>query len=99
MALKERKRSWSWFIQLYLIKGYYSSRQDYENVKNKEVINVVSAMICEIGFTSIISVEFLAAQDDLLCFWGINFRNSTWICFYSGRRQSVHYMSGVAAQR
>lgn len=33
-------------------------------MKNKEVINVVSAMICEIGFTGIISVEFLAAQDD-----------------------------------
>lgn len=62
----------------YLIKGYFSPVQRFENVKDKEFIEKVSAVFREIGYTGIFTIEFLIDKDDKLWFMEINFRNSAW---------------------
>ncbi len=62
----------------YLIRGYYSPYMTvypFEDEKMKESLN---AMLEEIGFEGIFSIEFLIDQDGTYYFSEINFRNSTW---------------------
>lgn len=62
----------------YLIPGYYSPYMDVFNFTNEEMRKSLSAMMEEIGFEGVFSIEFLIDQDDNYWFCEINFRNSTW---------------------
>lgn len=62
----------------YLIPGYYSPYMDVFNFTNEEMRKSLNAMMEEISFEGVFSIEFLIDQDDNYWFCEINFRNSTW---------------------
>ena len=62
----------------YLIPGYYSPYMTVRNFSQPEIGKSLAAMMAEIGFEGIYSIEFLIDQDDTYYFSEINFRNSTW---------------------
>ena len=62
----------------YLIPGYYSPYMTVENFEQKEIGESLAAMMQEVQFEGIYSIEFLIDQDDTYYFSEINFRNSTW---------------------
>lgn len=62
----------------YLIPGYYSPYMTVKNFGQKEIGKSLAAMMKEIGFEGIYSIEFLIDQDGTYYFSEINFRNSTW---------------------
>lgn len=62
----------------YLIPGYYSPYMDVFNFTNEEMRKSLNAMMEEIGFEGVFSIEFLIDQDDNYWFCEVNFRNSTW---------------------
>lgn len=62
----------------YLIRGYYSPYMTVRNVSKPEIESKLNAMMKEIGFEGICSVEFLIDEDDEYYFSEVNFRNSTW---------------------
>lgn len=63
---------------LYLIPGYYSPYMNIFNPPYPEIQDKVAAMIREVGFEGIFSVEFIVDDEDNLYFLEINFRNATW---------------------
>ena len=62
----------------YMIPGYYSPYMTVKNFSQKEIGKSLTAMMREIGFEGIYSIEFLIDQDGSYYFSEINFRNSTW---------------------
>lgn len=62
----------------YQIPGYYSPYMTVSSFQNQEIEKALRAMMKEIGFEGIFSIEFLIDQNDLYYFLEINFRNSTW---------------------
>lgn len=62
----------------YLIKGYYSPYMTVKPFVNDEMQKTLNAMLSEIGFEGIYSIEFLIDKDDNYYFSEINFRHSTW---------------------
>ena len=63
---------------LYLIPGYYSPYMNTFEPPYPDVQQKIAAMIKEIGFEGIFSVEFLRDADDKLYFLEINLRIPTW---------------------
>ena len=62
----------------YLIPGYYSPYMTVKNFSMHNIEEPLRAMMKEIGFEGIYSIEFLIDQEDNYYFSEINFRNSTW---------------------
>lgn len=62
----------------YLLTGYYSPYMTVKNFSRPEIGKALAAMMREIGFEGIYSIEFLIGQDGGYYFSEINFRNSTW---------------------
>lgn len=62
----------------YMIPGYYSPYMTVQNYRQTEIGRALAAMMREVGFEGIYSIEFLIDQDDTYYFSEINFRNSTW---------------------
>ena len=62
----------------YQIPGYYSPYMTVSNFDNPEMEIALKAMLKEIGFEGIFSIEFLIDNNDNYYFSEINFRNSTW---------------------
>lgn len=62
----------------YNIPGKYAFDYTSENPKDKALTDALGAMLEEIGFEGIFSIEFLVDQNRDLYFMEINFRNSTW---------------------
>ena len=59
---------------------------------NEKVMSQVKAILKEVGFTGIFSVEFLIDQDDNLYFLEVNFRNSTWSYAYTCGGYNMPYL-------
>lgn len=62
----------------YLIPGYYSPYMTVKNFGQPQIGESLAALMREVGFEGIYSIEFLIDQDDTYYFSEINFRNSTW---------------------
>ena len=73
---------------------YYSNYLRFNNMSygpymvmkpfvDEKVMGWVKAMLKEVGFTGIFSVEFLIDKNDNLYFLEVNFRNSTWSYAYT----------------
>ncbi len=62
----------------YTIPGYYSPYMTVNNFSQEGIGEALAAMMREIGFEGIYSIEFLIDQDGTYYFSEINFRNSTW---------------------
>lgn len=62
----------------YLIPGYYSPYMTVKNFSQPEIGRALAAMMKEVKFEGIYSIEFLIDQDNNYYFSEINFRNSTW---------------------
>ena len=62
----------------YNIKGFYSPYMTISTLDSSYVKEGIRAMMADIGFEGIYTVEFLLDQDDTVYFSEINFRNSTW---------------------
>lgn len=62
----------------YMIPGYYSPYMTVQNFGQWEIGQALSAMMKEIHFEGIYSIEFLIDQNNMYYFSEINFRNSTW---------------------
>lgn len=62
----------------YLIPGYYSPYMTVKNFSQLEIGKSLAALMKEVGFEGIYSIEFLIDQNDNYYFSEINFRNSTW---------------------
>ena len=62
----------------YILPDTYSSYMTIFNFKDSSLGEKLNAMIREIKFEGIFSIEFLVDQKDELHFCEINFRNSTW---------------------
>lgn len=62
----------------YLIRGYYSPYMTVHPVRDKRMSDALQAMLEEIGFEGIFSIEFLIGPDGVYYFSEINFRHSTW---------------------
>lgn len=62
----------------YLIRGYYSPYMIAYPVQDKGMADALQAMLQEIGFEGIFSIEFLIGPDGAYYFSEINFRHSTW---------------------
>lgn len=62
----------------YLLPGYYSPYMTFYSFENESLRKACSAMLAEIGFEGIFSIEFLIDKNDNYYFTEINFRNSPW---------------------
>jgi D-aspartate ligase len=62
----------------YLIRGYYSPYMTVYPFQDKGMSAALQAMLSEIGFEGIFSIEFLIGPDGRYYFSEINFRHSTW---------------------
>jgi len=62
----------------YNIPGKFAFDYTSENPHDKELMDALSAMLREIGFEGIFSIEFLIDKNQQMHFMEINFRNSTW---------------------
>lgn len=62
----------------YNIPGKYAFDYTSQNPKDKNLTDILSAMMREIGFEGIFSIEFLIDKRQEKNFMEINFRNSTW---------------------
>lgn len=62
----------------YLIRGYYSPYMTVYPPENEKMKKALRAMLEEIGFEGIFSIEFLIAEDGTYYFSEVNFRHSTW---------------------
>lgn len=62
----------------YNIKGFYSPYMTMSALNSAYVEEGIKAMMADIGFEGIYTVEFLLDQDGTVYFSEINFRNSTW---------------------
>lgn len=63
---------------LYLLPETYSHYMTIRNPPLPSLQQKIGAMIEEIGFEGIFSIEFLVDENDKLYFLEINFRNATW---------------------
>ena len=59
---------------------------------DEKVMGQVKAILKEVGFTGIFSVEFLIDKDDNLFFLEVNFRNSTWSYAYTCGGYNMPYL-------
>ena len=59
---------------------------------DEKVMSQVKAILKEVGFTGIFSVEFLIDQNDKLYFLEVNFRNSTWSYAYTCGGYNMPYL-------
>lgn len=59
---------------------------------DEKVMSHVKAILKDVGFTGIFSVEFLIDQDDNLYFLEVNFRNSTWSYAYTCGGYNMPYL-------
>lgn len=62
----------------YLIPGYYSPYMTVKNFSQQDIGTSLKALMMEVGFEGIYSIEFLIDSEDNYYFSEINFRNSTW---------------------
>lgn len=76
----------------YVLPDRYSYYLNLFNNKDKELEKKIQAVMEDIQFEGIFSVEFLMDQNDNLYFLEINFRNSTWS--YASTKLGMNLVTG-----